>query len=141
MRKLILLLAFAILCLPEASSAQNRDRIVLKIGEIAKAFHPGLNGRTIEAWWPPSNEHDVFFMEDMLSAAGLERNILMLEADVDNAYALIDFNKNGEPFRLIIYNVNWLSSIYKRYDDLRFARFLCSATKSDITSVGTLLAD
>jgi hypothetical protein len=85
---------------------------LLKIGERAKAFHAGLNGKIIEAWFPPSNEHDVFFMEDLLEASGLKKDVLMLEADVANAYALVDFNKLGEPIKLIVYNVDWLAAIY-----------------------------
>jgi hypothetical protein len=85
------------------SSAQSKDRIILKIGATAKAFHANLNGKTVEAWWPPSNEHDLFFMEGMLEAAGLPKNILMFEANINNAYAIIDYNKYGEPFQIIIY--------------------------------------
>src|SRR5215831_19289043 len=110
----------------EASSAQDKDRIVLTIGERAKAFHTGLNGKIIEAWWPPSNEHDVFFMEDLLEASGLKKDVLMLEANVDNAYALVDFNGYGEPFRRIIYNVNWLAAVHRprAHDDVwYFVRF------------------
>jgi hypothetical protein len=77
MRKLTLFLLFAsfFLGLFKADSAHTKDLIELKIGEKTKAFHMGLSGKVIKAWWPPSDEHDVFFMEDMLEASGAKKGL------------------------------------------------------------------
>jgi hypothetical protein len=51
----------------------------------------------------------------------------MLEANVDNALALVDIDKYGEPLRLIVYNINWLSTVHSAGgisdDAWRYVRF------------------
>ncbi|MGO4667717.1 hypothetical protein [Bosea sp. 2RAB26] len=88
------------------AEAKKHRPINLVIGNNVQSFHVGINGKKIHAGWP-SNEHDQNFLEDIINISGMTQDILMLEADVPNAYALIDYQKSP-PFKLVIYNFDWV---------------------------------
>jgi hypothetical protein len=98
----------------DVALAQKQNVHLFTIGKNALPFHASLLGQKLRAWWPPSNEHDVFFMEDMLDAAGLKRDVLMMETDFPNVFALIATEdaagrRLDQPIKMIIYNLEWIT--------------------------------
>ncbi len=102
------LLSLLLLFGTSRSAITQTPDFTLDIGKTARAFHVDIAARKLPVR-APTSEHDVFFMEDLLSAAGLENNILIVEAKIDNAFAVMHFDtRDKKPMRVIVYNVNWL---------------------------------
>ena len=88
----------------------------LKIGKDAFGFHipQKFLGRTFYAV-PPSNEHTIYSVEDMLSAIGAGQDILVAETTtpIENAYAAISgFGTSAR--RMIVFDDRWFASISMR---------------------------
>ena len=101
MKALLLNVTAFLLFLPVVSAQERRQQLDLPVGKALYAIHLPTMSRTIRAL-PASNEHDVFYMEDMATVAGVKPEFLMLEADIQNAFALFD----GE-IRFIVYDPKW----------------------------------